>query len=77
MSFLKHLSALQGFGDYFEYSDRLICTAGMLSPRKSMKDQIPYLTRVHESRDKFRLVFTQAIPRNVSGWLAQRSGLRI
>lgn len=47
----------------------------MLPLRKSMKDQIPYVTQVHELRDEFRLVFTQAIPRNVSGWLAQRSGL--
>lgn len=42
-----------------------------------MKDQIPYLTKVHKLRDKFRLVFTQAIPRNISGWLAQRSEFRI
>lgn len=74
---LKHLSALKGFGEYFKNCDRLIYTVKMLSLRKSMKDQIPYLTKVHELRDKFRLVFTQAIPRNVSGCLAQRSGLRI
>lgn len=74
---LKQLSVLKEFGEYFKYSDTLIYTAKMLSLRKSMKDQIPYLTKVHKLRDKFRLVFTQAIPRNVSGWLAQRSGLRI
>lgn len=73
---LKHLSALTGFSEYFKYSNRLIYTAKM-SLRKSMKDQIPYLTKVHKLRDKFRLVFTQAIPRNVSGWLAQRSEFRI
>lgn len=47
----------------------------MLPLRKSMKDQIPYVTQLRELRDEFRLVFTQAIPTHASGWLAQRSGL--
>lgn len=49
------MSVLKMFGDYFRYSDRLIYTAEMLSLR-SMKDQILYLTKVHELRGKFRYV---------------------
>lgn len=72
---LKCLSVLKMFGDYFRYSDRLTYTAKVLSLR-SMKDQIPYLTKVHELRGNLD-VFTQVISRNVSRWLAERSGLRM
>lgn len=51
------MSVLKMFGDYFKYSDRLTYTAKVLSLR-SMKDQIPYLTKVHELRGKFRCVHT-------------------
>lgn len=51
------MAVLKVFGDYFKYSDSLIYTAELLSLR-SMKDQIPYLTKVHELRGKFRCVHT-------------------
>lgn len=53
---LKCLSVLKMFGDYLKYSDRLIYTVEVLSI--SMKDQIPYLTNIHELRSKFRCVHT-------------------
>lgn len=51
------MSVFTMFGDYFKYSDRLIYIAEVLSLR-SMKDQIPYLTKVHKLRGKFRCVHT-------------------
>lgn len=51
------MSILKMFGGYFKYSDRLIYIAEVLSLR-SMKDQIPYLTKVDELRGKFRCVHT-------------------
>lgn len=62
-------------GIFFFFFNQTYLHCEDVAIEKGMKDQIPYVTQVHELRDEFRLVFTQAIPTNGSGWLAQRSGL--